>query len=71
MRHKDLLPCPLCGRHAEIVQPIRGKGRAWNVGCGDGIDSCGLVLFGSNDLSRRDMIDHWNNRPFEGEEDYG
>ncbi len=65
-----LKPCPLCGRESHAIQPIRGRGHAWNVACGSGNDrddpaeanGCGLVLFGDEGRSRNDMVEQWNMR---------
>lgn len=48
--------CPLCGSKASSIQPIRGPGRVWNIGC----DGCGLVLYGKDDQSQKDIIRQWN-----------
>lgn len=57
------LPCPLCGGKSGAVQPIRGRGRSWNIACCDGDDrqGCGLVLFGG-DQSRITLVRQWNHR---------
>ncbi len=48
--------CPLCKARAQAIQPIRGRGHQWNVGC----DSCGLVLFGDEGESRKSQVAEWN-----------
>ena len=64
-RSNTLLPCPLCGTAAHVTRLTHPSARpTFNVGCGvkdDGSDTCGLVLFGANDL-RRIMVEKWNRR---------
>lgn len=63
-------PCPLCGRSAHAVQPIPGRGRPWNIACGSGSFEddpddeygCGLVLFGGDEVPKRELISQWNSR---------
>lgn len=57
MRDKRLEPCKVCGRHSEIIQPIKG---VWNVSCGDSMeDACGSVLYGGKE-TKAEMIQKWN-----------
>ena len=59
MKDKRLKTCPLCDRHAEMAQPVKG---VWNVSCDDGMsNTCGLVLFGHNE-NKLEMIQKWNRR---------
>ena len=63
-------PCPLCGRSAHAIQPIPGRGRPWNIACGSGSFEddpddeygCGLVLFGGDEVPKRQLISRWNSR---------
>ena len=55
-----LQACPICGGVADITEPVSG---VFNIGCGREVtEGCGLVLFGSSDDTRTDMINKWNNR---------
>ncbi len=57
------LTCPICGGPASAIQPIRGRGRQWNVGCNSDerleSEACGLVLFGDEGESRNALEAKW------------
>jgi len=62
----ELRSCPLCGTKSSVTKLEHAGGKpTYNIACGskdDGSDTCGLVLFGGNDIKRKDMIARWNHR---------
>lgn len=55
-----LLPCPLCGNKADVTKLLP---KLFNISCGiDETDHCGLVLFGSSGVTKKDMVKQWNTR---------
>ena len=65
-RNTKLLPCPLCGTEASVTRLGHpSSSPTYNVSCGvadDDSDTCGLVLFGGNGATRKEMIARWNRR---------
>ncbi len=59
-------PCPLCGGQANVQKPLSMRGSPYNVYCGRKHgrwdEECGLVLFGGDSETRKEMIAKWNRR---------
>lgn len=65
----NLKTCPLCNTKSSVTKLEHTNGPPfYNISCGvkdDDSDTCGLVLYGNSGVSRKSMVEKWNQRASE------